>query len=207
MSDRLFFPLAALLALAFVVLAIQPWAERPPSGPVSGGARNPQDVTVARDQLHRFSTGPEGELDLKGVDDRGLTIVRITRMGGDPYNDPQSGPYLVLGEDIEAAMAAREIEVTIEARSTGEFGAAAFEAEYQARPGESSDWRRFDLTPEFAPYSFTWTTPPAGELGYDYFGIRPVAAGKRQTMEVRSVRFHAIGQRERPASAPPRREN
>lgn len=202
MSDRLFFPLAALLAIVFVVIAMQPWADRPPTGPVSGGNRNPQDVTVAREQLHRFRTGPEGELDLEGVDDRGLTVVRIIRLAGQDYNDPQSGPHLVLAEDIEAAMASREIEVTIEARATGEFAATAFEANYQARPGEDSDWRRFELTPEFTEYVFQWTTPPAGELGYDYFGVRPVTSGKRQSMEIRAVRFHAIGKRERTGGPP-----
>lgn len=201
MPDRLFFPLAALLALVFVVVAMEPWADRPPTGPVSAGGRNPQDITVAREQLHRFRTGPEGELDLKGVDEKGLTLVKLIRLAGQDYNDPQSGPHLVLAEDLEAAMAAREIEVTIEARATGDLAASAFEASYQARPGEDSDWRAFPLTQAFTPYSFRWTTPPAGELGYDYFGVRPVASDKRQTMEIRSVRFHAIGKRERPQTA------
>lgn len=197
MSDRIFFPLAALIAFLFVVIAVQPWTERPPSGPVSAGARNPQDMTVALEQLHRFRTGPEGELDLKGVDEKGQRIVKVTRLDDEPYNDPQSGAHLVLAEDIEAAMASREIEITIEARATGDLAASGFEANYQARPGEGSDWQIFPLTADFTPYVFRWTTPPAGDLGYDYLGVRPVVTSKRQTMEIRSIRFHAVGKRER----------
>jgi hypothetical protein len=38
MRDRLFFPLAFVLASSFILMALQPFAVRVPSGPVSAGA-------------------------------------------------------------------------------------------------------------------------------------------------------------------------
>ena len=71
MSDKLFFPLAFLLAAAFVLVALNPWADRPPSGPVSGGGRNAEDITIAGAELHRFVAGDLGRLDISPPDDGG----------------------------------------------------------------------------------------------------------------------------------------
>jgi hypothetical protein len=57
MRDLLFFPVSALLAAAFVLVALEPYRERLPSGPVSGGGRNAQDLTVAGEELNRFIVG------------------------------------------------------------------------------------------------------------------------------------------------------
>jgi hypothetical protein len=92
----------------------------------------------------------------------------------------------------------REIEVIVEARSSGAFAADQFQVDYMAKPGEESGWKTFDLTSRFATYSLRYKTPPRGDVsGYDYIGVRPVAPDKRQTMEVRSVRIHALGPKDR----------
>ena len=85
---------------------------------------------------------------------------------------------------------------TIEARSTGGIAADRFEAFYQARPDAGSGWIGFDLTREFAPYTFQFDTPPRGAvMSYDYFALRPVAPDKQRTMEVKSVRFRTVSAR------------
>ncbi len=98
------------------------------------------------------------------------------------------------------ALSSREIEVVIEARSVGDFAASEFQANYYAKSEGESGWRTFTLSREFAPYRFTFRTPPRGEVeGHDYVGIRPVVPDKRRVMEVQSVRVHALG----PVVAPP----
>ncbi len=194
MSDRLFFPLAFLVAAGFVLLALQPWAARPPHGPVSGGGRNAEDVTIAGEELHRFIAGNAGALEIVALQPNQPPVLRISRLADQVYDNPQSGPNLAFAEDIEYTLENREIEVTIEARSDGEFAASQFQADYMARPNEESGWKTFNLTQEFAPYSFTYKTPPRGKIeGYDYLGVRPVAPDKRRTMEIRSIRVHALG--------------
>lgn len=198
MPDSLFFPASALLAGLLVLLALQPFAERPPSGPISAGAGNAEDVTVQGEQLHRFLPGDVGGITFQS-DDNGQTTVRLSRLAEYIYDDPRVGTHLVIAEDLEYAFENRPIEITIEARSTGEVPATDFQANYLARPGEESGWQTFTLTRDFAPYSFEYSPPRRGEtLGYDFLGIRPVVPEKRRTMEIRSIRLHAIG----PKAAP-----
>jgi hypothetical protein len=190
MSDKLFFPLAAVVASAFVFVALDPFADRPPRGPVSGGGSK-EDVTVSGKELHRFLPGDAGGL---SIEDGAQPVVRISRMAEQVYASPRSGPHIVLAEDLEYAFEARPIEVSVEARSVGEFAAANFEVDYMARNGAESGWHSFGLTREFATYSFDWTTPSRGKTeGYDFLGVRPVAPDKRRTMEIRSIHIRAIG--------------
>ncbi|MBI1339168.1 hypothetical protein GC169_03000 [bacterium] len=196
MPDYIFFPLSVLVASLFVFMAIDPLSERPPSGPVSGGGRNAEDVTVRTQELYRFVVGDVGTIDIFVPEGETEQVIRFTRLAGRPYEDPRSGAHLVIAEDLEFAFERRTLEVTIEARTRGEFGATFFEANYKARNDAESGWRQFPLTADFAPYTFTWTPPPTdGVLGYDYLGIRPVAPDKRRTFEVRSIRLRALGEK------------
>jgi hypothetical protein len=203
MQDRYFFPLAAVVAGAFIFTALQPFADRHPSGPLSSGGRpNPEDVTAAGDELHRFVPGNYDGL--KILDTPEGKVLQITRLASETYEHPRSGPHIVLAEDLEYVFEARPIEITIEARSSAVSGASAFEANYLAKEEGESGWQRFELTPDFQPYTFTFDTPPyGGTQGYDYLGIRPVAPDKSRVMEVRSVRFHAVGPKKTPPPAPP----
>ena len=200
MRDHLFFPVSAILAAAFVFVGLDPYAERLPSGPVSGGGRDAQDVTVSGDELNRFIVGETGgaTLDLMRPTS-GESFLRIDRQASD-YSDPRLGPHLMLAEDLEYALESRPIEVVIEARSVGDFAASQFEANYFAKVDGETGWRTFDLTREFQPYVLTFHTPRRGrEEGYDYLGIRPVTPDKHRVMDVRSVRVRSTA----PKSDPP----
>lgn len=202
MRDQLFFPLAAFVAGLFVFTALDPYAERLPSGPVSGGGRNAQDVTVSGDELNRLILGGTAgfTLDLMRPEG-GAAFVRIDRQAGD-YEDPRLGPHLVLAEDLEYALESRPIEVVIEARSVGDFAATQFEANYFAKVEGESGWRQFTLTREFQPYTLSFHTPRRGrEEGYDYLGIRPVTPDKHRVMDVKSIRLRVAGNKGAPPSA------
>lgn len=194
MRDVLFYPLAAALAGAFIFVALDPYAARLPSGPVSAGGRNVEDVTVSGVELHRFVTGEETgvSIDVRGAGDSGETVLWIDRQAAAVYEDPRIGPHLVIAEDIEYAMESRPIEVIVEARAAGDFPANQFEVNYFAKVEGESGWQTFGLTPDFQTYTLTFHTPKRdGDMGYDYIGIRPVAPDKHREMEVRSVRVRA----------------
>jgi hypothetical protein len=193
MQDRYFFPLAAVVAGAFVLTALQPYMPRPPRGPLScGGCANIEDVTAAGKELHRFVPGNFDGVSM--VETPEGPILRITRLAEQVYEDPRSGPHIVLAEDLEFAFESRLIEVTIEARATPDAGASQFEADYFAKSEGESGWQPFDLTSDWKPYSFSFETPASGgTLGYDYLAIRPVVPDKRRAMDVRSIRIRALG--------------
>ncbi len=211
MRDPLFFALAALVAGVFVFMAMQPFVERPPRGPLScGGCVTPEDKTISGEDLHRFMPGNFDGIAIIKTQDTGETVLRISRLAEEVYDNPLSGPHIDIDSDLEYGFEARTIEVVIEARSVGEFGASRFEADYMAKADEESGWRSadpsgkpFDLTAGFQPYTFQYDTPRRGaNLGYDYFGIRPLAPDKRRVMEVRSIRFHAITPKTADATPP-----
>jgi hypothetical protein len=194
MQDRFFFSLSAVVAATFVVIALQPWAERPPSGPVSGGGRNAEDITIAGEELHRFVPGDFDAIAILTPPEGGDPVLRITLMDDETFDAPRSGPHVVLDSDVEYAFESRPVRVEMVARASGDFGARQFEANYYARPEGESGWKPFDLTPEWRTYTFDYEVPKIMDgAGYDYIGIRPVAPEKRSVMELRSLRIHATG--------------
>jgi hypothetical protein len=203
MRDFLFYPLAATLAGAFIFVALDPYASRLPSGPLSAGGRNVEDVTVSGAELNRFITGEELSIsiDIRQAAD-GETVLWIDRNAGVAYDDPRRGPHLVIAEDIEFAMESRPIEVIVEARAAGDFPASQFEVNYFSKVDGESGWEAFNLTQDFQPYTLAYHTPAReGDMGYDFIGIRPVAPDKHREMEVRSVRVRATGDKGKPPAS------
>ncbi len=200
MRDFLFFPLAAALAGAFVFVALDPYAERLPSGPVSGGGRNALDLTVEGRELNRFIIGDLAGIGIELISpEGGAPHLRIDRQATATYEDPRLGPHLVLAEDLEFALESRPVEVIIEARAAGDFPASQFEANYFAKAEDESGWQTFTLTRDFQPYTLSYFTPRRGrEEGYDFIGVRPVAPDKHRVMDVRSVRIRAAGDKGAP---------
>lgn len=193
MQDRLFFPLAFILASTFILMALQPFAHRVPSGPVSGGGRNAEDVTVKGEELYRFQPGSYDSMKVIPASGETPTLIRITRPKAQEYQDPRSGAHLVYAEDVEYALEHRKIQIEIEARAAGDFPASQFEADFFSKAEFETGWQPFNLTTDFQTYRFTFNTPARGDTeGYDYLGIRPIAPEKQRTMEVRSVRVHAL---------------
>ena len=200
MRDHFFFLLAGILASIFVLMALQPWAERLPTGPWScGNCSNPEDALLDGEGLHRFVPGNYDGLQIIQPEGGGAPVLRITRQAEEQYENPLSGPHVVLREDLEYAFEDRKIEIIITARSAGGYPAEKFEANYYAKPDGESGWKDFPLTGEFADYSFEFGTPPRGAItSYDYLAIRPVVPDKHSTMEVKSIRIHAIGPKPTP---------
>jgi len=207
MRDRFFFPLAGVVAGAFVLTAMQPFAYRAPTGPVSGGGRNAEDITVKGEELHRFRPGNYDDIAIVKPSGGGDPVVRITRLAEETRDDqrdiPAAGPHLVLAEDVENAMESRPIEVEVVARASGDFAASQFQVDYYAKPDGESGWQTFNLTPNWQAYKLEFDVPRIGpNQGYDYLGIRPVAPDKRRVMEVQSVRIHAMGPKHDPNAKP-----
>lgn len=193
MQDRLFFPLAFVLASTFILMALQPFAERCATGPVSGGGRSAEDVTVQGREFCRFQPGSYDSIEIVAASGDTPAALRITREAGQDYQDPRSGPHLVLAEDIEYALEHRKIQIEIVARAAGDFPASQFEADFFAKAEFETGWQPFNLTTEFQTFRFTFDAPPRGDTeGYDYIGIRPIVPDKHRTMEVRSVRVSAL---------------
>ncbi|MEO0465505.1 MAG: hypothetical protein AAF216_03095 [Pseudomonadota bacterium] len=191
MPDRLFFPLAAILAGLLVVLAMQPALGALPSGAWSGGDSDYRDMRLNGLDLNRISSGGEAQINL--VTDSDPIYLEIETAVGDLSDDPLLGPHVRISEDIELANSGHIVEVSVVARAGERLGAEQMLINYSTgREGESG-WQSFNLTREWATYSFTYEVPlKTGERALDYFAIRPVTPEKTRSLWVSEFRMQRI---------------
>jgi hypothetical protein len=187
MRDRVFFPLAGLLVLMMVGLALQPGIGRLPTGAVAGDGINYKRIVIDGSYLNKIIAGGEARTRLLRTDAGGY-VLQIEAEAGMLADAPELGPHFRLAPDIELQLAGKKIRCTVRARPAEDRGAMQMQANYSAgRTGESG-WQVFNLQPGFADFSFEYKLPPvSGEQGVDYFAIRPVVPEKRRVMLVERV--------------------
>lgn len=186
MPDKLFFPLAAVLAGLLVLLALRPALGALPTGAVSVGDGNYLQILVEGTQLNRINAGGEARIDL--VQSGNPVFLEIETAAGSLQDDPLLGPHFVLAEDIELQFSGHEIEIAITARPAQSRGATQMRVNYSAGRDGESGWQEFDLTPDWAVYRFTYNVPvKTGERALDYLAIRPVTPDKTRALQVSNV--------------------
>lgn len=191
MPDQIFFPVSALLALLLVVLALDPFTKRVPTGPVSAADRTVHNMTLSGQDLYRFTLGNVGELAIEGKKDQ--ETLSITLQADEAYDNPRYGTFIAFDESVEFAYQGRRIRVTVTARSAGQFPASQFQANYSVGSRGESGWNTFDLTNEFKDYSFEYEVPYANRgLGLDYLAVRPVVPEKERTVEISKLHIKSL---------------
>lgn len=189
MSDRVFFPLAILLAALLVLLALQPAFGRLPSGPVSVGDMDYSQVEVAGLQLNRLRAGGDADIELVR-DGPEAPYLRIETLAGQLTEDPLRGPHFELAADLEVQFSGFEMTIEVRARPGEERGAEQMMVNYSTGRDGESGWHVFDLKPDWETFSFTYRVPvKSGENALDYLAIRPVTPDKSRTLLVDAVRF------------------
>lgn len=187
MRDRLFFPLAALLVLLMLGLAIQPGIGQLPTGSVAGDGQNYDRIVIEGPYLNKVIAGGDARTRMvRGPG--GAYALEITADADALLDAPELGPHFRLAPDIELQLSGRKIRVTVRARPAETQGAMQMRVNYSAgRVGESG-WRAFDLQPDYSEFSFEFDVPIAeGEQGVDYLGIRPVVPEKRRILLIDRV--------------------
>ena len=182
-----------------VFVALAPYEDRPPTGPMSGGAINADRTLVIVDgrNMFRFVAAGPAMVDVRENDGANPVYVRITQQPGAASDVPERGVNLPLAADLERTYASKRLRITVTARAGGELGATQFEAAYSIGRRGSSGWQTFDLTTEFADYSFEYVLPPipeaAEDLSLDFLGVRPVVTNKPRAVDVSSIQFEVLG--------------
>ena len=99
MKDRLFFPLALVLAAGMVMLALAPGFGRLPEGAVAGNGRDYSRITIEGPYLNKVIAGGDATTRLqKGPDGYALYIEADAGVLNDA---PELGPHFRLAGDIE----------------------------------------------------------------------------------------------------------
>ena len=188
MKDRLFFPAIALFAGALVYLALLPGIGALPSGPVSVGDLNYNQVEVSGVELNRIEVG--GEADIQLVRGDGPPHLLMETIAGALPDDPVQGPHFVLAADIEVQFSGFEVEVIVRAKPGERLGATQMMVNYSAGRDGESGWQVFDLKPDWDDFSFTYRVPvKSGDNALDYLAVRPVTPDKTRSLLIESVTF------------------
>ncbi len=192
LSDRWFYALSALLAGGLIFLALEPFTDHKPSGPMSAAGADALNLTIDGDNLYRFQAGKVGEIALNEETDG--VMLRISLEAREAYDTPLYGPHLPLDADIERNYEGRPARITITARSNDQFQASAFEANYTTGSKGESGRISFKLSRDWQDYSFEFDVPRADSgLGNDFIAIRPVVPEKHRTMDVKAIHLKSLG--------------
>ncbi|KCZ84845.1 hypothetical protein HAD_04160 [Hyphomonas adhaerens MHS-3] len=192
MKDRIFFPLALLVAAGLVGIAILPGVGRLPSGAVTGDGKNYNEITVSGIYLNKVVAGGDAETRLiDGPNGRKQLYIEVE--AGTLEGAPELGPHFRLAADMEVQFAGYTVRSTVRARPADTRGALQMEANYSAGRAGDSGWQVFDLQPDAEDFSFEYDVPVIeGEQGVDYFGIRPVVPDKSRALIVEEVKFERL---------------
>lgn len=174
MRDKFFFPLAALLTVMMVFLAIQPGIGRLPTGAVAGDGLNYSRIVIDDTYLNKIVQGTDASAQL--IRDRGTYFLHIEAAADDQVAAPELNPHFRIAADVEMQFAGRRIRVTARVRPADVRGASQVEMIYSAGRAGDSGWQTLDLGQGFTEVSFEYDVPPLqGEQGVDYIAIRPAA--------------------------------
>ncbi len=192
MRDRIFFPLAGLLVVLMIGLALQPGIGRLPTGAVAGDGVNYDRIVIEGRYLNKVIAGGDARTRLLRTPERGYVLQ--VDVAFDALQDaPELGPHFRLAPDIEVQFSGRKVRATVRARPADDQGAMQFRANYSAgRVGESG-WQSFSLQPGFTDFTFEFEVPVAtGEQGVDYFGVRPVVPEKQRAILIERITLERL---------------
>ena len=193
MKDRIFFPLALLLAAGMVLLAVWPGFGRLPDGPVTGDGANYDRITVEGAFLNKVLAGGDATTELVRAEGGGY-LLYIEAQAGLLGPEPEEGPHFRLASDMEVQFSGRRIRSTVRMRPADQKGAMQARLNYSVGREGDSGWQTFDLAPGFEDFSFEFEVPQhVGDQGFDYFAIRPVVPEKSRALLVESITFERVG--------------
>ncbi|MEO1641981.1 MAG: hypothetical protein AAFR74_01500 [Pseudomonadota bacterium] len=189
MNDKVFFPLALLVAGLMVTAALMVGRDTTPRGAIGGASSgNYAIIPIQGDDLMRLeglAFGANSEVK------QGLMTLS-TGPSVQPDEVPV-GPHFKLAADIEAVFSGQTIRLFIEARTVS---GADLEVNYDTGQQGQSGWQRFDLSEEFQEFRFDYNVPiraDGAESGFDYVGLRPVGDALPGVVEVRKIELRRLG--------------
>jgi hypothetical protein len=192
MRDRIFFPLAGLLVILMVFLALQPGIGRLPTGAVAGDGVNYDRIVIDGSYLNKAIAGGDAQTELLRTPGGGFTL-QVFAAAVALKDAPELGPHFRLAPDIELQLAGRKIRVTARVRPADQRGAMEVKLNYSTGRAGESGWRTFALQPGYSDVSFEYTLPPAtGEQGVDYIAFRPVVPEKQRGLLVERITLERL---------------
>ncbi|MFN4183143.1 MAG: hypothetical protein ACK4M6_00030 [Hyphomonas sp.] len=186
MRDKFFFPIAVILTVLMVFLALQPGVGRLPTGAIAGDGLNYNHIVIEGPYLNKIIAGGDARAQLIREDKS--YYLYIEAAADALAAAPELGPHFRLAADIEVQFSGRRVRVTALVRPADTRGAQQVEVNYSAGRVGDSGWQVLDLQPGFSEVSFEYDVPlHQGEQGVDYIAIRPVVPDKSRAIIVERI--------------------
>ena len=174
MKDRVFYPLAILIVAAMIWLAL--------SFQVDNAPANADIYLRSEAELEELFPSP-GTTSVIENSGQGM-VAKLSAHMSREIAPPSAGVFGTLGPVHEENFGGANIRITARARKAPQAPSSQFELGYFTSGVGDSEWQRFDLTNEFADYSFEFSPNPPLERGNDYVGIWPDPSGKGGSIEL-----------------------
>lgn len=191
LRDLYFYPLAAALIAGMVALALS-----------FGGGEALSDAeiveqgwTLEGEALRNLIVSPGTDMDYLDEDGGFVRMRANIAYGAD--GRPTPGIYAALGPDVERAFAGRTLRITVRARALPPDGLERFDSAYFPIEAAASPWAVFDLSPDWADYSYTFTPPiVAAPANTDLVSVYPGKRGENRPVDVARLRIEVVSEAE-----------
>jgi len=181
-KDRYFYPLATLFVAAMIWFAL--------SFQVDNAPANADVYLRSGTELEELFPSP-GTTIIMENSGQGVVAILSAHMSRE-IAPPSAGVFGTLGPVYESNFGGAKIRISARARKAPQSASSQFELGYFTSGVGDSDWQRFDLTDEFADYSFEFSPNPPQDKGNDYVGIWPDPSGKGGTIELMSLKVERV---------------
>jgi hypothetical protein len=181
--DRLFIPLAILLAAAMIGGALTPLLQRP-GAPVEGRADGAALLMEADDLAEVAGTEGFAVMPLPGR----VPGQEGVRMAAEPrldQNMPGEGARLLLGPEARARLKSGPVSVVMIARALPQTDTR--ETAVGLVAGGRVNWVRAQVGPDFAPVLFELPAPDGPPLALAFW---PAVNGEGRGVEVKELRMY-----------------
>jgi hypothetical protein len=193
MRDHFFFPLAILLLVALVVVALIPGAGALPTGSVTGDGEDYSVITIEGRYLNKVYAGGDAITRLE-KDALGKRVLYIEAEVGRLSDNPELGPHFKLAGDVETQFSGMTIRITVTAKPAVDGGAENVALNYSAGQAGGSGWKIFPLGSGKTDISFEYKVPlVVGDQGNDFLAIRPVVPIKSRALIVEKITMERLG--------------
>ena len=139
-------------------------------------------------------TGPDGSsiVEILSRETKGK-LIRLSGVSTDTPPLGKPGIYLGLPEAVEKAMSGVKVKVTVVARAATGSTNRSFALAYSTNEVGNSGWRKFALSSELQPYSFTYQVGEMVSGLGDFIGLLPSPDEDNGAVEVASIAVERVG--------------
>lgn len=185
LKDRFFYPLAALIVIVMVVVALS----------------FSESLELTEAEIREFGYVMVDEDLIRLTAQPGTQSVFVAAAGGEPAyarlnstaarNSLPKGPgvFAPLGPEYERAFAGQNIRMIVSARQSRMNGLESFDIGYFSAGSGDSGWKRHDLTPVWKDYVLNFRPGPlTAQVGLDHASVWPGETAELSTVDIKSIR-------------------